>query len=177
MKQTKFVWGWGFRKNRTSGFKWCFVYTLVWELKPEEVRTFVRFGGGGGREGRVSSETNFVRFAGLLWTFAMALKTVTKVHSVYILVYDQIHTSVHWELLMLLANFIIKNLHFKLSWKQADYTETTTRSKNQVNKPGSGGLNNRGVSMDDATQWLGLLILRGDFGIPRFKRSIMWSDT
>ena len=59
--------GWGFSKNRTSGFKWCFVYTLVWELKPE-VRTFVRFGG---REG-VSSETNFVRFAGLLRTFAIA---------------------------------------------------------------------------------------------------------
>ena len=38
---------WGCRKNRTSGFKWCFVYTLDWELKPE-VRTFVRFGRGGG---------------------------------------------------------------------------------------------------------------------------------
>ena len=70
MKRTKVVWeGGGFRKNRTSGFKWCFVYTLVWELKPD-VRTFVRFGG---REG-VSSETNFVRFAGLLRTFAMVPK-------------------------------------------------------------------------------------------------------
>ena len=47
----------------------CFVCTLVWELKPE-VQIFVCFGGRGG--GGVSSETNFVRFAGLLRTFAMA---------------------------------------------------------------------------------------------------------
>ena len=37
--------GGGFRKNRTLGFKWCFSYTLVIDLKPE-VRTFVRFGEG-----------------------------------------------------------------------------------------------------------------------------------
>ena len=42
---------------------------MVCELKPE-MRTSVRFGG---REG-VSSETNFVRFAGLLRIFAMAPK-------------------------------------------------------------------------------------------------------
>ena len=62
--------GGGFRRNSTLGFKWCFVYTLVWELKPE-VRTSVHFEG---REG-VSSETNFVCFAGLLRTFAMAPKS------------------------------------------------------------------------------------------------------
>ena len=74
VKRTKFVWeGGGFRKNRTSGFKWCFVYTLVWELKPE-VRTFVRFFFFFWGEGFWSSETNFVRFAGLLRTFAMAPK-------------------------------------------------------------------------------------------------------
>ena len=72
MKRTKFLWEGGEfeKKNRTLGFKWCFVYTFVLELKPE-VRTFVRFGG---REG-VSSETNFVRFAGRLRTFAMAPKS------------------------------------------------------------------------------------------------------
>ena len=36
-----------FEKNHTLGFKWCFAYTFVWELKPG-VRTFVRFRGGGG---------------------------------------------------------------------------------------------------------------------------------
>ena len=50
VKRTKFVWEGGvFRESHTLGFKWCFVYTLVWELKPE-VRTFVCFGGRG-REG------------------------------------------------------------------------------------------------------------------------------
>ena len=58
-----------FEKNRTLGFKWCFIYTLVWELKPE-VGTFVRFGG---REG-VSSETDLFVSLGRLWTFAMAPK-------------------------------------------------------------------------------------------------------
>ena len=44
VKRTKLVReGGGFQKNRTLGFKWCFMYTLVWELKPE-LRTFVRFG-------------------------------------------------------------------------------------------------------------------------------------
>ena len=36
------------------------------------MRTFVRFGGREGGGGGGSSETNFVRFAGLLPTFAMA---------------------------------------------------------------------------------------------------------
>ena len=61
MKRTTFVWeGGSFRKNRSS---------LVLEMKPE-VQTFVRLRG----KERVSSETNFVLFAGLLRTFAMAPK-------------------------------------------------------------------------------------------------------
>ena len=54
-------------KKSRSTLQVVFAYTLVWELKPE-VRTFVCFEGERG----VSSEANFVCFAGLLWTFAMA---------------------------------------------------------------------------------------------------------
>ena len=51
VKLTKFRLGvWGFSRNRTSGFTWCFVHTRVWELKLE-VPTFVQWGGGGWREG------------------------------------------------------------------------------------------------------------------------------
>ena len=60
-------WGWGGgRKNHTSSFKWAFVHTLVCALKPD-VRTFFFFWGGG-----ESTETNFVHFVGLLWTYVMA---------------------------------------------------------------------------------------------------------
>ena len=56
------------------------------ELKPE-VRTFVPGGGGGGREKEeegFSRETNFVRFAGLVQTFAMALKYVYNKYQAFI---------------------------------------------------------------------------------------------
>ena len=52
----KYLFGWegpGFRKNHTWGVQCSFVYTLVWELKPD-VQTFCFFGvggGGGGRQG------------------------------------------------------------------------------------------------------------------------------
>ena len=56
--------GWGFRKNHTLGFKWCFVYTLV----SRSLKCELLFLSGGGFEWNY----NFVRFAGLLRTFAMA---------------------------------------------------------------------------------------------------------
>ena len=100
MKRIKFVSeGGSFQKKRTSGFKWCFVYTWFGELKPE-VRTFVRFGG---REGFQVKLVLFVSlgFCELLrWTLSSGnamTRTqrllVTFTFSPWIVLYEQTNFS------------------------------------------------------------------------------------
>ena len=66
-----------FAKNHTRGFKLavCILWSESWSLKCE-----LSFFSGGGRG--VSTENNFVRFVGLLPTFAVAPKILWKVETV-----------------------------------------------------------------------------------------------
>ena len=68
VKRTKFVWEGGrFFKRHTWGFKLPFCIHIGLTVEPWSAN-FRSFQGEGG----VSSETNSVRFAGALWSFAMA---------------------------------------------------------------------------------------------------------